>query len=477
MRAHSAAPLGADFWKLWTSSAVANLGDGVTMVAGPLLVASIDTNPAAVAGAVFAQQLPWLLFALISGAWADRLDRRRLVVTANLIRAAALIALTVLVLTDTVTVWSIYAVFFTLGTCETVADSAAAAFVPAIVAPAGRPRANALMYATFNVVNQFAAKPVGAWLFVIAAAVPFGVNALTFAVSAAVIASIRTIPPTSLTRPAGDPSAGDPSAVDSPAGDPSRLESARLRTEIAEGIRWLYRHRLLRTLAVTMAVGNLVFCAAFAIFVLYARERLGLSDLGYGVLLIAFAVGGPLGTVIAPGLLARFSAAVLLRCGLLVEVALHATLAMTRSPCVAALMIIVFGIHTSVWGIVVTTIRQRDVPPAMYGRVTSVYTVTDLSGAALGALLGGAVAATYGLVATYWTAAAAMAVVATAAWRPIRSATTPNRPFRPSRAPVHPVAVTRRGGPLASRLSPRQSPCASGRPGLARPGPGEFARA
>jgi MFS family permease len=416
LRALFAAPLGADFWKLWTSSAVSNLGDGVTMVAGPLLVASITANPAAVAGAVFAQQLPWLLFALISGAWADRLDRRRLVVTANLIRAAALLTLTATLVAGAATVLWIYAVFFTLGTCETVADTAASAFVPAIVAPADRPRANALMYATFNVVNQFAAKPLGAWLFVIAAAVPFGVNALTFAASAALIASIRSVSPPR--RPAADavaPADGPPA----PAG---------IRSEVAEGIRWLFRHRLLRTLAITMAVGNLVFCAAFAIFVLYARERLGLTDVGYGTLLVAFAVGGLLGTLVAPRLFAHFSSAVLLRCGLLVEVALHTTLALTTSPWVAALMIVVFGIHTSVWGVVVTTIRQRDVPQFMYGRVTSVYVVTDLTGAALGALLGGAVAATYGLVATYWTAAAAMAVVTAAAWRPIRVAATPKEP-------------------------------------------------
>ena len=90
MRALIAARLGADFTRLWTASAVSNIGDGVTMVAGPLLVAALTTDPAAVAGAVFAQQLPWLLFALISGAWADRLDRRRLVVTVNLVRALAI---------------------------------------------------------------------------------------------------------------------------------------------------------------------------------------------------------------------------------------------------------------------------------------------------------------------------------------------------------------------------------------------------
>ncbi|MBL7257146.1 MFS transporter [Paractinoplanes lichenicola] len=404
MRALFAAPLGADFWKLWTASAVTNVGDGITMVAGPLLVASLTSNPAAVAGAVFAQQLPWLLFALISGVWADRLDRRRLVVAVNIMRAAALATLAVAVASGIASVPLILAVFFLLGTGETLADTAAAAFVPAIVSEPLRPQANSLMYANFNVLNQFAAKPLGGWLFVVAAAVPFAVNAVTFAVSAALIAAIRAVGPPSPTTSTCSARPG-------------------LGAEIAEGVRWLMRHRLLRTLAVTMAVGNVVFCAAFAIFVLYAGQRLGLNEVGYGTLLISFAAGGFLGTLAAPALIRRFDAAPLLRLGLLIEVALHVTLALTRESLAAAAMIVVFGIHTTVWGVVVTTLRQRDVPPAMFGRVTSVYSFLDLGGAALGSLSGGLVATAYGLVAPYWAAAIAMALVAAAAWRPLRSAT------------------------------------------------------
>ncbi len=390
--------LGADFRKLWTASAVSNLGDGVTMAAGPLLVASITTDPAAVAGAVFAQQLPWLLFALLSGAWADRLDRRRLVVTVNLIRAATLTILVATVAADTVTVPLVYAVFFVLGTGETLADTASSAFVPALVPPDRLPTANAWLGATFTVLNQFAAKPLGAWLFVVAAAAPFGVNALSFAASAALVAGIGNLP-----------------AVE-------QRPRRSLRTDIADGVRWLWRHRLLRTLAVTMAFGNVVFCAAFAIFVLYAFERLGLGQVGYGVLLTAFAVGGLAGTVVAPTLLRTVSAAVLLRAGLVVEVALHATLAWTRAPWVAAAIIVLFSVHAAVWGNVVMTVRQRSVPSALYGRVAGVYSLLDLGGAALGSLLGGAVAQAYGITATFWTAAAAMTVVLLLAWRPLASA-------------------------------------------------------
>jgi predicted MFS family arabinose efflux permease len=400
LRARFAVPLGADFWKLWTSTAVSNLGDGVTMVAGPLLVASLSPDPAAVAGAAFAQQLPWLLFALISGAWADRLDRRRLVATVNVVRGAAVGVLAIAVAAGSAGVPLILIVCFVLGTGETLADTASAAFVPALVPPPSRPRANSLLYATFNLINQFAAKPLGAWLFVVAAFLPFGLNALTFGASALLVASIRPLPA------------------------PSPSRAGRLSAEIAEGVRFLFGHRLLRTLAVTMAVANLVFCAAFAIFVLYAMQRLGLSDVGYGVLLLAFAAGGLLGTLVAPRLLRVVGASLLLRLGLLVEVALHATLALTTTPLVAASMIVIFGIHTTVWGVVVTTIRQRDIPAALFGRVTSVYSLIDLAGAAAGSLAGGLFATAFGLTATYAAAAAAMLAVAVVAWHPLRAAAT-----------------------------------------------------
>jgi MFS family permease len=82
---------GPDFARLWAANTVSNLGDGITGVAGPLLVASLTDSPALVAGAAFAQQLPWLLFSLPGGAWVDRVDRRRLLVAVDLARGARLL--------------------------------------------------------------------------------------------------------------------------------------------------------------------------------------------------------------------------------------------------------------------------------------------------------------------------------------------------------------------------------------------------
>ncbi|MBQ1024051.1 MFS transporter [Micromonospora sp. C95] len=401
MRALISARLGADFARLWTASAVSNVGDGITMAAGPLLVASITDSPALIAGAVFVQQLPWLLFALLSGAYVDRLDRRRLVVTVNLIRAVALTTLALTVATGTVTLAVCYAVLFLLGTGETLADTAMGALLPSVVAPDRLPSANARLYATFTIGNQFVAKPLGAWLFVIAAAVPFGLNALTFAVAAVLLASLR------------------------PAPEPVATTHTSVVRSIAEGVRWLWRHRLLRTLALSMGVGNVAFCAAFAVFVLYCRQRLGVSDVGYGLLLTAFAVGGLAGTALATRLVRTFGRTVVLRIGLVIEMVTHLILATTTAVWVVVVVLVVFSAHGMVWGITVASLRQRLVPHHLLGRVGSAYAVLDLGGAAVGSLLGGLIAGIWDVTTPFWIAGLTMAVVALAAWRPL--AQSPNR--------------------------------------------------
>ncbi len=390
------ARLGADFTKLWAAAAVSTVGDGVTMVAGPLLAATLTRDPALVAGAAFAQALPSLLFSLAGGAYVDRVDRQRLILVIDLLRGAVLAGLAVLVATGVLSIPLLYAVFFLLGTGETVADTASVARLPAIVAPGDLASANARLMATFTVGNQFVAKPVGAGLFALAAALPFGLDAASFVVAATLIASMRPVP---AERPA--------------------------RTGIGEGVRWLWSHRFLRTLALSMAVANLAFCGAFAVFVVYARVRLGVSAVGYGLLLTTFGVGGLAGTGAARGLRDRFGATALLRAGLVVETTTHLMLAWTREVWLAAAVLVVFGVHTMVWGVIATTVRQRATPGHLLGRVGGAYALLDSCGTLAGMLLGGLLAHALGITAPFWAAGAVTALVTAVAWRPLSGGDTP----------------------------------------------------
>jgi MFS family permease len=387
--------LGSDFRKIWPAAAISNLGDGALLAAGPLLVASITTEPAAVGAAVFVQQLPWLLFALFSGALADRLDRRLMVVAADIFRAVVMGALALAVLLDTSPLWAVYVTLFLLGSAETLADNASSALLVTAVPKEHLGLANARLFATGTLLNQLGGPPIGALLFAVGAGVPLVLNAVTFAVAAVLMSRVSVRPVASDTRTA-------------------------LWSDVREGILWVWNHSGVRTLAWTILVMNITFMAAFATWVLYAKERLGLTDTQYGLLVSVGAIGAIAGTPVYHLLEPRFGSLTLLRAGLVIETAVHLILALTTSPWVVGATMVVFGVHAVVWGTVSTTARQLATPDVLLGRVNSVYLLASVGGAALGSLLGGVLAQQFGLVAPFATAFVGMVVMTAAAWRPLR---------------------------------------------------------
>lgn len=388
--------LGKDFRKIWPATAISNLGDGAMVAAGPLLVASITDQPAAVGAAAFIQQLPWLMFALFSGALADRLDRRRMIIAADTFRCVVLGALGLAVLLHHSPLWAIYLTLFLLGTAETLADNAASALLVGAVPKAQLGKANARLFATGTVLGQLGGPPIGAFLFALGNGVPLILDAVTFAAAAALISRVTS-------RPRDVPTVG-----------------TALWTEVREGIHWLWNHSGVRTLAWTILAMNITFCAGFATWVLFARERLGLSDTQYGLLISAGAIGAVAGMPVYHLLEPRFGSLTLLRTGLVIETTVHLILALTRNPWVAGTTMAVFGVHAVVWGIVSTTARQLATPDALLGRVNSVYMLASIGGAAIGALLGGLLAQQFGLTAPFAVAFVAMVAVTAVAWRPLR---------------------------------------------------------
>ncbi|HWM01357.1 MAG TPA: MFS transporter [Actinophytocola sp.] len=391
------APISADFTRLWTAAAITNLGDGALLAAGPLLIASITTDPAAVAAAMFAQQLPWLLFALTSGALVDRLPRRTLLLAVNTARGATLGLLAIAITVAEPQLWLIYVVLFLLGTGETLADATYGALVADTVPPDQLGRANTRIFLTFSLGNQLAGPPLGALLFAAGAALPFGFKALVFLLTVLILFRLNTSPPST-----------------------QDIRGTSLRAEVAEGLRWLWHHRGLRVLAACILVMNLAGVGVFALWVLYGTQRLGLTETGYGLFIAAGAVGAITGSWVYGRLEQWFGMVTLLRAGLVVEAATYAALALTQNPWVAGLTMAVFGVHAVVWGSVATTVRQLATPSALLGRVGSVYQLASVGGAALGALLGGFVAQRFGLLAPFWIAFAAVAAMTALCWRRLR---------------------------------------------------------
>ncbi|WP_433013441.1 MFS transporter [Kribbella sp. CA-294648] len=402
------AELGQDFRRIWPASTISNLGDGAMLAAGPLLVASITDEPLAVGIAAFVQQLPWLLFALLSGALVDRLDRRLVVVAADTFRAVVLAALGIAVLVGVSPLWAVYLTLFLLGTAETLADSASGALLVNAVPKEQLGKANARLYATGTAANQLVGPPIGALLFAVGTGVPLVMDAVTFAAAAVLMSRV---------------SAQLPAAQDA--------ARTALWADVREGVRWLWNHAGVRTLAWTILVMNITFMAGFATWVLFAKERLGLSETQFGLLISASAVGAIAGMPVYHLLEPRLGSLTLLRAGLVVETAIHLILAVTRSPVVVVVTMTVFGVHAVVWGIVSTTARQLATPDALMGRVNNVYSLASIGGAALGALLGGALAQRFGLTTPFAFAFVGMAIMTAGAWRPLRyvvvRAATPQR--------------------------------------------------
>ncbi|MFI6326990.1 MFS transporter [Micromonospora chersina] len=401
------------FARLWTASTLSALGSGMATVAAPLYVASQTDDPLTVSAGAAVAWLPWLLFALPGGVLVDRVDRRRLMVVIDWLRVAVLGVLAAAMVTDRAGVPLLYAVLFVVNTGEVVFRTAAQAVVPAVVPRSRLERANGWLGGGTQIMQNMVAGPLGGFLFVVAAAIPFAVNAGTYALSAVLVGLL----------------AGDDgllvaiSAHGSYRGSPEAGGRRSVRAEVAEGFRWLLSQRLLRTMTLLIGLLNVTLTAALAVLVLLATDRLGLGSVGYGALFTCMAVGGLLGSAVGDRLVAAITATWTVRMGLLVEAGLHLALAASGSAVVVGLALFVFGVHGALWNMVANSLRQRLTPPALMGRVGSTTLFIAAGGNCVGALLGGLLADRYGITAPYWVGFVVAVAVIAATWRVFDRAT------------------------------------------------------
>lgn len=385
--------MGSSFRWLLASSWVSNIGDGIALAAGPLLVASQTRDPLLVALATLLQRLPWLLFGLYAGALADRVDRRIIIIVVNLVRSAVLIVLAATIVTDTVNVVVVLVAMFALGTAETFVDTTSSTLLPMVIQKIDLGVGNARLMFGDITLNRLAGPPIGALLFAAGMAWPFVTQAVSVALGALLI---RRISATMPARPAVQPP---------------------VRSEIAAGMRWLWNHPPIRTLTLTVVLFNITFGAAFSILVLYSIERLGLGSIGFGLLTSAGALGGIAGAISYGWLEHNLGLANIMRVGLIIETATHLTLALTTTPFVALGIFFVFGIHEAAWGTTAATIRQRAVPTEFQGRVASVYLVGVFGSLVIGSVVGGLLAGAWGVTAPFWFGFVGSVLILAFIWR------------------------------------------------------------
>jgi MFS family permease len=372
--------LGVAFWRLWTASSLSNLADGTLKVSLPLVAIRFTDSPTLISGLAFALMVPWLLFALPAGALADRLDRRRAMLGANTVRAAVAAVLALTVLFGLGSIWVLYAAAACLGTAETIYDTSAQSMLPLMLPRDRLSRANGRLFAAELTANEFIGPPLGGFLVAAAAAVAFGTPVALWTVA---LVGLLLVPGRFRVE---------------------RERRATIRADVAEGLRFLWRHRLLRALAVMVGVFNFASNAVFGILVLYAvgpASAMRLSAPAYGALFATVAAGSLLGSLVAERVERRLGRARSLTLTIFGNALLLGAPAVTANPFLVGAAFLVGGSTNAVWNVITVSLRQRITPDRLLGRLNSAYRLVAWGTRPLGAVAGGVLAQLLGLRAVF----------------------------------------------------------------------------
>ena len=386
--------LGPSYNGLLAAYSISNVGNGVLLAALPLLVASNTRNPLAISGLMVAAGLPWLLIGPLSGAIVDRVDRRTAMVLAEAGRAAVLGAAVLYVFGGGDSIIVLYALLFVVGVGETFFDAAGLALVPVLVTPGQLETANGRLFGAETLAQRFVGPPLGGWLFVFAAWVPLGVDAVSFLAAGLVV----------LWLPRGAPR------------EVSEHPGRGLLAETIEGLRWVWRDSVLRAFVVATGVLHFATGAALSVLVLIAQDRFQLTGFGFGLTLSALAVGFALGYVAAPRVATKFSRAKVCVSSLVGAAVGFLLVAVASVPLIGWLGLAVAGTSAAQSAVISMSYRQAGVPDRILGRVMAGFLFVGHGATPIGAFVGGLVAAWAGVGYSYVAAALTLMVAAPYLW-------------------------------------------------------------
>jgi len=360
---------------VFSAPTVSNLGDGVSALALPWLATLLTRDAMLVALVAAAQRSPWFLLSLPVGVWTDRMDRRMLMVRADVVRVLLTLMVVALVLQAPAlplpdgdglgAILALSVLAFLLGCAEVLRDNAAQTILPSVVDKADLETPNGQMWSAEKVMGEFIGPPLAGVLIAMGVAVPFGFDAASFAI-AAVLVWLVVLPP----RPPQTP--------------------APFKAALLEGIAWMRANRVILRLAVMLGAVNASHMAGLTVLVLYAQEVLRLDAVGTGFLMTAGAVGGVLGGLLAPRICRRIGLRASMIFGLVAFCVNYALFVYTGSAVIAGVGLAIGGFGSMVWNVATVSFRQRVIPDAILGRVNSIYRFFGWGSMPLGALAGGA---------------------------------------------------------------------------------------
>lgn len=363
------------FGRLWSAAVLSSFGDALRTAALPLLAATLTDEPLAIAAVTACGYLPWIVFGLLGGAVADRVDQRRAMWTVDALRGLLVACFAVAVALGQASIALLIALAFALTTLQTLFDNASTALLPALVDDEALGSANARLMTGQRIAGGLLGAPVVPLLLVVGAPVPFVADAATFLVAAALVASLRTGAPERKPRPAG----------------------STLRREIVEGLRTLAGDRALRGLCAATALCNVGVGALIATLVLLVTDWIGAGHAGFAAATTAYTVGSLAGGALNRRLVSRTGRVRAVLLAGIVQIGALVVMGTVRSLAAMVAAMAVFGLMGMVWNVNTTTLMQQRSPAEMLGRVSSAFRTLAVAGAPLGALLGGVAATAWGL--------------------------------------------------------------------------------
>lgn len=378
--------LGGAYRRLFGASTISNLGDGISQIAWPWLASAVTRNGLLIAAVAVAQRLPWLLFSLPAGVITDRHERRKLMVGANVVRSFLTMVVAIVVWREsgglpgpdevaagagtTATNWLLYATVLAatslLGIGEVLYDNSAQTLMPSLVHADDLERANGRLWGAEQTMNDLAGPALGALLLALAFPAPFFVDGLTFALSAALIWSL--------------PATGSPVASDS---------TTSMRADMAEGMRWLWRHSFLRPLAITLGLLNGFSMIGMATLVLFAQEILHASPLEFALMLTGTAGGAIAGGWTASWLSRALGPGRSLLLTLLVSGTTSVLIGFSSNWLIVWALFAISMFFAVLWNVITVSLRQTIIPDHLLGRVNSVYRFIAWGSMPIGAGIGG----------------------------------------------------------------------------------------
>lgn len=364
------------FWRLFSATGWTAVGDGMALVAFPLLALRFTHSPVAVAGVAVASRLPGIVVALPVGVIADRFDRRRLLVGIEALRFCTMFLFGVLLLSGAGSLLSIYAAAFLIEGLTVAFDVTMGATISSIVPAKDLVRANARLVAADMTGQELVGQALGGVGLSLGAAIPFLGNALSSAGSALLLTRLGDV-------------GGREGAAES------------LLSDMWSGVRWFRRQPFLRLLLV--AVAGLAFCQMLVVGVLaiYATSRLGLGSAGFGLFLAVASVGTLAGAVLARKINDFLGGVASMVLAGTVAAASYETMGITRNFWAAAAALAAESAAVMVGNVAVRAFRQSSVPQEMQGRAASAFSLLVTMVVPVGALLGGILAASVSIQRTF----------------------------------------------------------------------------